>query len=178
MEDEPIVVQLLEDRTAHIRSISTSDGDALMQFHEGLTSETARLRFFILHPHLTPSEVERFTHVDHHEREALVALDGSRIIAVGRFDRLPGTNDAEVAFVVADAWQGHGLATALLEQLARRARTEGIDRFVADTLGENQRMRDVFSHSGLVTKTESQAGVVHVVLNLGQNAVTASHPAE
>ena len=47
----------------------------------GLTNETTRLRFFILHPHLTPDEVERFTHVDHHDREALVALDGPDVIA-------------------------------------------------------------------------------------------------
>ena len=161
-----IAVQLLDGRTVRIRPISPSDGDALVQFHEGLTNETTRLRFFIPHPHLTPGEVERFTHVDHHEREALVALDGPDLIAVGRFDRLPGTDDAEVAFVVADGWQGHGVGSHLLEQLAHRARTEGITRFVADTLGENHRMREVFRRSGLLVESETQAGVVHVVLDL------------
>jgi hypothetical protein len=81
-----IDVQLLDGRTVGIRPISPSDREALVQFHEGLTSETTRLRFFILHPHLMPREVERFTHVDHHDREALVALDGPDIIAVGRFE--------------------------------------------------------------------------------------------
>ena len=90
----------------------------------GLTNETTRLRFFIPHPHLTPGEVERFTHVDHHEREALVALDGPDLIAVGRFDRLPGTDDAEVAFVVADGWQGQGVGSAS----ARTARASSEDR--------------------------------------------------
>jgi GNAT superfamily N-acetyltransferase len=169
-----IDVQLLDGRTVGIRPISPSDREALVQFHEGLTSETTRLRFFILHPHLMPREVERFTHVDHHDREALVALDGPDIIAVGRFDRLPGTDDAEVAFVVADGWQGHGVGTHLIEQLARRARTEGVTRFVADTLGENYRMRDVFRHSGLMASSQTDAGVVHVVLNLGLEP-TARH---
>jgi GNAT superfamily N-acetyltransferase len=161
------LVQPLEATTTHIRPISSADGDALVAFHEGLTSETTRMRFFVLHPHLTPAEVERFTHVDHHDREALVAVDGVDIVAVARFDRLPGTDEAEVAFVVADAWQGLGVGTRLLEQLADRARTEGVTRFVADTLGENYRMVGVFRSSGLMTGSEMRAGVLHVVLNLG-----------
>ena len=154
MNEDRSAVQLLEGRTFSIRPISPSDGDALVRFHEGLTNETARLRFFILHPHLTPNEVERFTHVDHHDREALVVLDGAHIVAVGRFDRLPGTDDAEVAFVVAD------------ERLLHRARAEGITRFVAEMLSENHRMRQVFGRSGLLVESETEAGVVHVVLDL------------
>ena len=166
MNEDRSAVQLLEGRTLSVRPISPSDGDALVRFHEGLTNETARLRFFILHPHLTPNEVERFTHVDHHDREALVVLDGAQILAVGRFDRLPGTDDAEVAFVVADEWQGHRVGTYLLEQLAHRARAEGVTRFVAEMLSENHRMRQVFGRSGLLVESETEAGVVHVVLDL------------
>lgn len=142
------------------------DGAALVRFHEHLTDETTRLRFFNHHPHLTPREVERFTHVDHHNREALVIVDGAAIIAVGRYDRLPATSDAEVAFVVADAWQHRGAATHLLAELADRARAEGITRFLADTLAENRPMRDVFRHSGLVIGTHMAAGVISVVLDL------------
>lgn len=50
-------------------------------------------------------------------REALVALDGANIVAIGRYDRLPGTDDAEVAFVVADSWQGDGAGAELLKRL-------------------------------------------------------------
>lgn len=166
VDAETLSVELLDGRWVGIRPISPQDGDALVHFHEGLTRETTRLRFFILHPHLLPDEVERFTHVDHHDREALVAMDGPDIVAVGRFDRLPDTDDAEVAFVVADGWQGHGVGTHLLEQLAVRARAEGITRFVADTLDENQHMRQVFRRSGMVTGLRTEAGVVHIVLDL------------
>ncbi|MEY2449118.1 MAG: hypothetical protein QOH79_2594, partial [Acidimicrobiaceae bacterium] len=146
--------------------MSRSDRDALVRFHEGLTSETTRMRFFLLHPHLTPTEVERFTHVDHHDREALVALDGDDIIAVARFDRVPGTDDAEVAFVTSDSRQGNGVCRQLLAELAARATSEGIVRFVADTLGENHRMLGVFRRSGLLVESNTEAGVVHVVLDL------------
>ena len=46
----------------------------------------------------------------------------------GRYDRLPGTSEAEVAFVVADEHQGRGLGTLLLEHLAAAARERGITR--------------------------------------------------
>jgi RimJ/RimL family protein N-acetyltransferase len=158
--------ELPDGRIVHIRPILPSDSDALVRFHEGLSGETTRLRFFTLHPHLTPREVERFTHVDHHNREGLVALSGDDIIAVGRYDRIPGTADAEVAFVVADGWQGHGLGTVLLHQLAARARAEGVTRFVAETLSENRPMQRVFGRSGLMVDSGWDAGVVHVVLDL------------
>ena len=82
------------ERTRSVDAASRSTPRAREHFHEGLTDETTRLRFFMLHPHLGQSEVARFTHVDHHDREALVALDGHDIIAVGRYDRLPGTDAA------------------------------------------------------------------------------------
>lgn len=179
MADDPIAMQLLDGRTVSIRPITPSDADALVRFHEGLTYETTRMRFFTLHPHLTLKEVERFTHVDHHDREALVALDGSDIVAVGRYDRLPGTDDAEVAFVVADGWQGHGAGPLLLKQLAHLARSEGVTGFVADTLDGNHRMREVFRHSGLEARPGSgiEAGVVHIALDLGpEPAATATYP--
>jgi GNAT superfamily N-acetyltransferase len=167
VDDRPGAVQLLDGRTVGIRPISASDGEALVRFHEGLTDETTRLRFFALHPHLALKEVERFTHVDHHDREALVLVDGPDIVAVGRYDCIPGTSDAEVAFVVADDWQGHGAGTHLLEQLVQRARGQGVKRLVADTLGENRRMRDVLRHSGPMVFSATGAGVVRVMVDLG-----------
>ena len=168
MDDNASALHLLDGRTVQVRPIVAADSDALVRFHEGLTVETARLRFFAVHPHLTLAEIDRFIHVDHHDREALVALDGSDIVAVGRYDRLPGTGDAEVAFVVADSWQGYGAGTQLLKRLAVLARADGIKRLVADTLSENYRMRDVFRHSGMVSSSTSDCGVVHVGLDLTQ----------
>lgn len=55
------------------RPMRAEDAPWLNRFHERLSRETTRLRFFNLHPHLTPRELERFTHVDHRDREAIVA---------------------------------------------------------------------------------------------------------
>jgi GNAT superfamily N-acetyltransferase len=113
-----------------------------------------------------PAEVDRFVHVDHHDREALVAISDDDIVAVARFDRLPGTTGAEVAFVVADAWQGLGLGTRMYAALADRARREGIQQLIAETLGDNRRMLAVFHHTGRVVRTSMDAGVIRLVLDV------------
>ena len=105
------VALLLRDSTpAEIMQMHRTDAGRLVRFHHTLSPETTRLRFFTFHPELSPKEVDRFTHVDHVDREALVAVVNGEIIAVARFDRLPGGDDAEAAFVVADSWQGRAWA--------------------------------------------------------------------
>jgi RimJ/RimL family protein N-acetyltransferase len=147
---------------------------ALERFHEGLSAATTRNRFFGVHPHLSAAELTRFTTVDHTDREAFVVLDGADIVAVARFDRLaPGADAAEVAFVVADAWQRHGLATDLLRRLVDRARALGITRLVADTLASNRPMQAVFHHAGLPCTTAFEHGVVHITIEVAQPAPAA-----
>jgi GNAT superfamily N-acetyltransferase len=90
-----------------------------------------------------------------------------RSSGVGRYDRLgsAGTSDAadaEVAFVVADAHQGRGIGSILLEHLAAAARERGIKRFVAEVLAENSRMVRVFTDAGYSAKYEYDSGVVHL----------------
>lgn len=146
----------------HVRPIRPGDGPALVEFHEGLSRESQYLRFFTTHPHLSAREVERFTVVDYRDRLALVIELGHDLIGVGRFDRLLGTSAAEVAFVVADAYQHHGLASMLLQRLAAAARERGIDRFLAETLPSNQAMLGVFRESGYEVSSRFDQGVVKV----------------
>jgi acetyl coenzyme A synthetase (ADP forming)-like protein len=157
---------LTDGRVVQVRPIEPTDADGLIRFHESLSAETTRLRFFAIHPHLSDAEVARFTTVDHHDREALVALVDDELIAVARYDRLPDTSEAEVAFVVADAWQGSGVGSLLLEHIAARARTEGLMRLVADTLTDNRRMQRVFADSGLAPEHTWDRGVEHLVMRL------------
>ena len=145
-----------------VRPIRPGDAAELVRFHDGLSKESQYLRFFGTHPHLSAREIERFTVVDYRNRLALVIeLDGS-LIAVARFDRLEGTTTAEVAFVVADAYHHHGLATMLLHRLAEAALDRGIDRFFAETLPMNQAMLAVFHESGFPVVSRFDRGVVRV----------------
>ena len=157
-------VVLADGGTVHVRPIGPDDGDRLIAFHAGLSDETVFLRFFSAKPTLSLAEVERFTHVDHYSRVALVAELGDRLVGVARYDREPGTDSAEIAFVVSDGQQGRGIGTVLLEHLAAAARERGITRFVAQTLAHNGQMLGVLRAAGFTERTRVEGGVVHVEL--------------
>jgi GNAT superfamily N-acetyltransferase len=149
-----------------IRPIRPDDAERLIAFHSTLSDESIYMRYFSAHPRLSLQEVERFTHVDGDKRAALVVLDGDRVVAVGRFDRIGDQPKAEVAFVVTDTFQRRGIATALLRALSGIARAHGIDTLVADTLFSNNKMRRVFKDAGYPVKSEIEAGVVHVEFSI------------
>jgi GNAT superfamily N-acetyltransferase len=134
--------------TVRVRPIRPDDAQRLVDFHAGLSTRSAYLRFFTVHPELSAAEVERFTHVDYNDRLALVAEREGSLIAVARYDRLPDSDKAEVAFVVTDDYQHHGIGTLLLDDLAAAALPHGITTFVASTLAENVTMLGVFKHAG------------------------------
>jgi GNAT superfamily N-acetyltransferase len=160
-------VRLRTGQTVELRPMDAADAAALVDFHHRLSPETTYLRFFNLHPELSEREVHRFTHVDHDDRDAIVATVDDQIVAVGRYDRRPGETEAEVAFVVADAWQRRGIGSVLLARLTALARRRGLERLTAETLAVNRPMLEVFRASRLPMATTLRDGVVHVALELG-----------
>ncbi len=146
----------------HLRPIRPDDSSSLSEFHEHLSPQSVYRRFFFAHPRLSPAETEKFTHVDYVDRLALVAEHGDRLVAVGRYERIPGTADAEVAFIVADDYQHQGIGTILLERLADAAWKKGITAFVAEALSENREMLEVFMRSGFHVTSSTSYGTVSV----------------
>jgi GNAT superfamily N-acetyltransferase len=144
----------------HLRPIRPDDGAMLIAFHRHLAPRSIYLRFFTFHPTLTEAEVQRFICVDYVNRLALVAEIEGRLIAVARFDSKPGDAEAEVAFVVADEYQHHGIGSLMLDELARAARRRGITTFRADTVAENHTMLDVFRHAGFSISSSIDFGTV------------------
>lgn len=153
---------LSDGGAVHVRPITPDDADRLADLHGRLSDRTIYYRFFSPRPRLSPREIQRFTTVDHIDRVALVAMLDDHFIAVARYDRLPGTSEAEVAFVVADEHQGRGVGALLLEHLAAAARERGITRFFAETLSDNRAMQGVFKSAGWESKSKWADGVVHV----------------
>jgi RimJ/RimL family protein N-acetyltransferase len=149
-----------------IRPIGPEDRAALVRFHHSLSSSTTYLRFFAVHPELSERELDRFTTVDHHDREALVAIVDGELVGVGRYDRLPSSTTAEVGFVVADRWQEHGIGTALLRALEERARAEGVTSLVAHVLPGNSRMLALMSAAGQDPQVRWEDGVARSTIEL------------
>ncbi|MHB8295777.1 MAG: GNAT family N-acetyltransferase [Acidimicrobiales bacterium] len=161
---------LVDGSGVHLRPIRPDDAPALRAFHAGLSEQSVYMRFFTPHPVLGDEELRRFTEVDYHDRLALVALMEGQLTAVARYDRLPGSRDAEAAFLVADAHRHRGIGALLLEHLAAYARKEGIERFVAETLSQNRPMLQVFAQSGFTETTARASEVVTVHLSLQPDA--------
>jgi len=137
-ESKPEPVPLRDGSVVLIRPISPGDRELLRAGFERLSERSRYMRFQSPLAGLSDRQLSYLTVVDHHDHEALVGLDpdSGDLIAVARFVRV---NDgvAECAIVVADDWQGRGVATTLLDRLVDRARQEGIERFTALLLAEN-----------------------------------------
>ncbi len=160
---------LRDGAIVHVRPIRPSDTELLRTFHAGLSADSIIFRFFHFVPVLSEKDAEHFTHVDYRNRMALLAttlVEGEeRIIGVVRYDRI-GPDRAEVAFVVADQWQGHGIATLLLHRLAAYARELGFTTFVAVTMSGNVRMLEVLHHAGFPCTTHYVDGDVEARLDI------------
>ena len=161
-------VVLTDGGTAHVRPILAEDVDRLRAFHSRLSKETVYNRFFAYRPVLSDADVARFTQVDHDNRVALVASVNDELIGVARYDRLPGTDDGEVAFVVEDAHQGRGLGAVLLEHLAAAARERGLSRFIADVLPTNRAMLTVFRSAGYEMRRDLSEGYIELAFPIRQ----------
>ena len=160
---------LRDGGSIHIRAIRPDDKERLVDHFQRLSQRSVYFRFFGAKRRLTDDELKRFTEPDFLGHVGLVATlrdDGQEhIIGVGRYiarNDAEATHRAEVAFAVADAHQGRGIGTILLEHLAPIARANGITEFEAEVLGENNRMLEVFAKSGFVVRRSLEAGVIHL----------------
>jgi RimJ/RimL family protein N-acetyltransferase len=158
------------DRTARLRDgsevglrpIRPDDAPALTALYDRLSPESAYQRFFTAMRRLPPDWARILAAVDQDRRAALIATgpDGE-LIGVARYDCGGAASDeAEIALVVQDAWQGRGLGTILLEALLEHARSRGIGRFLAHVLGDNHRMLRLVEELGVVTERTVDRGIV------------------
>ncbi|MCF4140705.1 GNAT family N-acetyltransferase [Streptomyces sp. Tue 6430] len=167
-------VVLRDGGTARIRPITVDDAERLVSFYEQVSDESKYYRFFAPYPRLSAKDVHRFTHHDFVDRVGLAATVGGEFIATVRYDRIGAdgaaapapADEAEVAFLVQDAHQGRGVASALLEHIAAVARERGIRRFAAEVLPANTKMIKVFTDAGYTQKRSFEDGVVHLEFGL------------
>jgi GNAT superfamily N-acetyltransferase len=152
-----------------IRPIRPDDKQALESGFEQLSEESRYRRFLAPHGHLSVAELRYFTEIDHHDHEALVALDPvtGRGVGVARYVRSrTDPSSAEMAVAVADDWQRRGVGTRLTEALADRARGEGITSFTALILADNELMLNLIKDLGAVHDVRREQGAVEVTVDL------------
>lgn len=159
-------VVLRDGSTIHVRPIRPDDEQRLLTFFRALSKGSRALRFF------SPTtdtflvrEARRETAVDYVRTFGIVGTTGpeERIVGHGLYVGLAGDR-AEVAFAIADDYQGRGLGTILLGHLAEVAATKGIRVFEAEVIPDNHRMLEVLRESGFSVQVRAEAGSLHVTL--------------
>jgi RimJ/RimL family protein N-acetyltransferase len=145
-----VLPRLPTDPELIVRPIRATDKAALLDLFERLSAQSRLRRFLAPKPSLSRRELAYLTEVDHIRHEALVAVapDGT-FVGVARYAcDLGETTVADVAFAVADAWQGRGVGTGLARLLVERAGANGIGRLHATTLADNGPARKLLGRLG------------------------------
>lgn len=144
-----------------IRPIRPEDEPMMIEFHKKLSERTVYLRYFQplkLSQRTAHERLTRICFIDYNREMALVVerkndYGNPEIIAVGRMSKLHGRNEAELAGLVMDEFQGKGLGSELYRRLIQIAKDEKLHRLHSDMLGENNEMRAVCSRLGFHVST-------------------------
>jgi GNAT superfamily N-acetyltransferase len=190
--DQPVAIEseFIRSRTAVVvlddggeivvRPIVASDRHDLAEGLAEMSDEDRHARFFRPVERLTDRELTYLTEIDYHDHFAWVATtseDPPAGVGVARYIRLPDEPEvAEAAVVVLDAYQRRGIATVLLELLARSALDNGVTHFRAYSLPSNRTVIDALSRGGAAIGYDEDDAVVSFDLPLPLDTGLVSSP--
>jgi acetyltransferase len=140
--------RLDDGREVRIRPVQCDDGPAVQAFVERLSPVTSRRRFFRPVKALSPSQLARVVEVDYSRSMSVVAEANGEIVGLAEYVAAPGERAAEVAVVIADAWQGAGLGHALFGALLVHAANQGLARLRGEAFADNAPLRALVHRFG------------------------------
>ena len=158
-----------------IRPIRPEDEPMMAKFHGTLSDESVFLRYFHLESLSTRVAHERLMRncfIDYDREMALVVERVSpdtaerQILAVGRLTKSRAADEAEVAALVSDRYQRHGLGTELMRRLIQVARDEKLKKIIARILPENLALRALADTFGFKIRDAKELDMVVAVLSL------------
>jgi RimJ/RimL family protein N-acetyltransferase len=160
---------LRDGRQIEIRALRPDDEDGMLAAIGRTGMQSLQRRFFAVKRGFSEKEIAFFMNIDFSNHVALVALadeDGRPVIIGGGRYIVVEPGQAEIAFVVIDAYQGQGVGTLLMVHLAAIARGAGLKELIAEVLPENTAMRKVFSKFGFRQAPKRDPQVVHLVMKI------------
>jgi acetyltransferase len=168
-------VTLRDGGTVTVRPIRPEDEPAMVAFHTRLSERTVYQRYFSLiklEARITHERLARICFVDYDRQLVLVAErrdeEGLReIVGVSRLVKIPDTDSAEFAVVIADDFQARGLGSAMVRAMFGFGQKEKIRKIVAEILPENHKMIDFCKRLGFRLKADPRSTVVKAELPLG-----------
>ena len=165
---------LRDGTTIRLRAVLEDDARRVLDLFAQLSERSLYYRFMAV-PRLALADARKIASIDYDTEMVIVAERGGQLLGIaGYYKNAERPERAEVAFAVADAMQGRGLGTRMLERLAEIARDRGVRAFDAYVLGDNLPMMDVFLQSGFALTQGLDHGVFHVALDIEPTAAFAS----
>jgi CRP-like cAMP-binding protein len=161
----PIPIRLRDGSELSLRPVLPGDDERTVHGHIKFSSETLYRRFMTARAP-TPALMHYLSEVDYVDHFVWVVTDGTDPVADARFVR--DQNDptvAEIAFTVADAYQGRGIGNFLIGALSIAAEVDGIQKFSARMLSDNLPMRTIMDRYGAVWQRED-VGVITTVIDV------------
>lgn len=161
----PIPVQFRDGSHLLLRPVLPGDDVRTVHGHIQFSSETLYRRFMTARLP-TPALMHYLAEVDYVDHFVWVVTDGSDPVADARFVRDEANRAiAEIAFTVADAYQGRGIGSFLIGALSIAAEVDGVERFSARMLSDNLPMRTIMDRYGAVWQRED-VGVITTVIDV------------
>jgi FixJ family two-component response regulator/GNAT superfamily N-acetyltransferase len=160
------------------RMLRPDDADMEQEFVTSLSDRSRYLRFFSGLKELTPFMLEQMTNPVFPISYALIATtfeeEREQQIAVGRYAPTGAEGIAEFAVVVADEWQGFGIASELMHFVITAAAVAGIRCLEGLVLRENAAMLSLADKLGFKQTNSEEGGpsVVRVFKHLGGQEIT------
>lgn len=173
----PIPIRVRDGTLLMLRPVLPGDDERTIHGHIHFSSDTLYRRFMTARLP-TPALMHYLSEVDYVDHFVWVVTDGGDPVADARFvrdERDPAV--AEIAFTVADAYQGRGVGSFLISALSVAARLNGIERFSARMLSDNVPMRSIMDHYGAVWQRED-VGVITTVIDVPHRLIFGRHMAE
>jgi RimJ/RimL family protein N-acetyltransferase len=158
----PIPVQMRDGTTLHLRPVLPGDNERTTNGPVEFSTETLYRRFQSVR---SPSKslMAYLFEVDYLDHFVFVLTEGPEgpVVADVRFVRNEADpEEAEIAFIVGDAYQGRGLGSFLMSAISVAAGYDGVQRFTARVLSENYPMRAILDHFGAVWHRDDLGVVV------------------
>jgi RimJ/RimL family protein N-acetyltransferase len=164
-----VVEHLRDGRPIEIRALRPGDRAEMLAAIGRTSMQSLQRRFFAPKKGFSEQEMAFFLNIDFEKHVALVAQiddDGRPAIAGGGRYIAVRPGQAEIAFVVVDAYQGQGIGTMLMRHLAILARDAGLRELIATVLPENTAMLKVFKKFGFRPGSKREAQVIHLTMQL------------
>ncbi|MEW6054740.1 MAG: bifunctional acetate--CoA ligase family protein/GNAT family N-acetyltransferase [Nitrospirota bacterium] len=152
-----------------IRPIRPEDEPLMEELLKNSSEETLMMRFFRKISDISHEQLVRYCNIDYDRELSFVAVilngDRERLIGEARISKLPDQENAEMAVVVGDQWQGQGIGKALLNHCLKIAKEIGIKKMWMEILQVNSRMLYRSEKMGF-RKASSDEDSIKVVLEL------------